>query len=143
MRLQLPPVPCREPIVLQGTLPLQPFPLLLPMMGPRAPPGTRKGAVGCREELLAVLFFLCSDMGKFTHWRNFSWTHIRLSEIHRRGDFPKNAAKMSEKFTPAFCLSPAHLMDHLACPEMESLGISAWHVPSCHGGENTAIHLLL
>lgn len=51
-----------------------------------------------------------------------SWSHIKLPEIHRRV-FPWNTNKMSEKFTCAFCMSTACLLDHLAYPEVNGLDL--------------------
>lgn len=85
--------------------------------------GTRKVNIGGGEELLTGTLCPYSEMGEFTRWCHPSLSHIIISEIHRRGDFPKNVKKMSEKFTCVFCMSTAYLLDHPAYPEVEGLDL--------------------
>lgn len=59
-------------------------------------PGTGRVKVGGGVELLTVTLFPYSGTDGFTHWCNPSWSHMMFSEIHRRGDFPKNANKISD-----------------------------------------------
>lgn len=94
-------------------------------------------------ELLTVTLFPYSETDGFTHWCNPSRSHMMFSEIHKRRDFPKNANKIAEKFTHAFCMTSASLLNHPAYPELEGLDLSGWHVPSCYGGENAGTHLAL
>lgn len=51
----------------------------------------------------------------------------------RREDFPKNANKISQKFTCTFCMTSASVLNHPAYSKLEGLDLSGWHVPSCHG----------
>lgn len=51
--------------------------------------------------------------------------------------------KISQKFTRTFCMTSASVLNHPAYPKLEGLDLSGWHVPSCHGRENTGTHLAL
>lgn len=89
----------------------------------RAVPGTGKVNVEAGEELLTVSFFPYSETSQFTYWCNVSWSHLILSQVHGTGDFPNKANEMSGKFTCAFFMSTAHLLDHPTYPEVEGLDI--------------------
>lgn len=118
--------------------------LPLSVVWPKADtPGTGKEKVGGGVELLTFTLFPYNEKDGFTHWCNPSWSHMMFSEIHRRGDFPKNANKMSQKFTQTFWMTSASVLNHPAYLKLEGLDLSGWHVPSCHGGESTGAHLAL
>lgn len=59
-------------------------------------PGTGKVKVGGGVELLTFTLFSYSETNRFTQWCNPTWSHMMFSEMHRRGDFPKNANQIRE-----------------------------------------------